>query len=54
MQPIIYFCSFGDAKRNVYEEHLLFAKDGDVVSDGARPFQLVNSQYPGTSAVAKG
>lgn len=44
--------------RNItYTEHLLFAEGSDVESSGAQPFQLVihtNSQYPGTSTVAKG
>lgn len=42
VQLIIYFYSFSDAKHNVSEEHLLFAKDGDVARDVAQPFQLVN------------
>lgn len=52
-----FFCSFSDANPNLYVEHLLFGKDSDVESGGAQPFQLVvhvNSQYPGTSTMAKG
>lgn len=34
-----FFCSFSDVKHGLCVNHLLLAKDRDVESDGAHPFQ---------------
>lgn len=35
----LFLCSFNDVKLVLCVNHLLFAKDRDVESDGAHPFQ---------------